>query len=1810
MEDVSALSPASSIDCFSDTELDVYEPPTNSKVNKRIDTKPDDLSCGENRESNLQDSEPESRDVAADVVIEESMCETQREVLQSDSHLNKLAEPVDSVRNETRKSDSCDMEATVESNPSQITATPPTTESEALNKPAGKSFESANWPIDNSKVMSANDSKDEAIDLNDDIPNTGSSQPLGRSDDWGLLKKPTVSFADDKSSSDNGVMSRSGSGLSAKNSVQSRKSIFSKLKSKSKDVSDNKSITPSLSKSSKTEKTVQSVNSNIAENWPLDNSMVILANDSKDEAIDLNDDIPNTGSSQPLGRSDDLGLLKKPTVSFADDKSSSDNGVMSRSGSGLSAKNSVQSRKSMFSILKSKSKDVSDNKSIKPSLSKSSKTEKTVQSGTSDGAEDTIRDEVVGVTMDNDFTPDILLAPESTVKDVPLTPQGSVTSKSVREGKNSGRSIRSTKEDKSVSNKTSKSVHGSNSDEMVVTIDKNFTPEVSIVPESSVESAPLTPQRSVTSKSAKGSKNSARSVRSQKEDKSVSNKTSKSLQSNLKKGDFSVSSPKLYGPPQRLPRWGGIPKPDKSVASEKNSVEKSAKQEHVHTKPWKEEPGDKLLHSDTTVKSEKSKPSLVEDSQAVAKEEHETPMLMVTSSKDLPDIENIVSPTLNLAEPPTPKGSDGGDVDADNAQDDDDDAHGLDATSTLSSKSSKPDESSTSKEYVADNEDVYTTEEVQMSEIPIIPGEETDLIKTNVKKLETNTQPLQVEVNSTENDPIKAVMEPFSPIEVPNCATIEDIILKTVSPTFLLSEEIEPENEREMAKSLDKAETNTMEVIQPKKVPKSQFWSFGRPKLSNELIPIDEHKPLKVEKTSINPLEKSVIAGQPNKPSMLTKVLSSKIGSALVSPKKAAVADSETSIEVEMLNSNSPRRDSNQLNFRFFKRSSLISPTKKTIDAKMFENSAKQKPEMVLPNDDDDTDASMIPFATIPVDESTVDAVAPPLEHDAATGNIENTNVGGADQQYNNIGMNTTPQTIDVNFTKNAQVLKVKQLPPKRFFGKKRDSNEKKRYLAKMMNEKFHKVERKRKEHQVKLSAMIDDKILVEDLHVNHSESQSPTKVTQPATYDKIPSVSNKHYEKPKVTKLDESETPIIVVDHRSSKKIEAIGKFESNSTAPCIRPAALSVKSETVNSADADDQLYTSDDAVTETELTQVVKLDVPCETDHVPRIPDNVIVDERELDSNICDRDPLYSSKKKNVETSSKDESSWMTTFVDWCTPKSTIDIKNWMDCGIKHESKSPDKENTKDRAVLKEKSKQCNNEALDEAIVNFKECHDFYAESLNLKGQNGVNEIQIANENHSSVDVDQPNQDWSMQLMEWISPKSKQLICESKAVLDAVPETEIISEMTAKHDIGQPIESQGTLHHEGTEIALTNFESPADNRQKSPYRGYLATKTMFGKSLRKRFGRIKHTQPMKPSTASSARQLPLAISETKLDKSSTETKVGRIPFRKLFRTEIAETKADANVPITEKRALKSILPKLANVPDIPATLATVHIDEVAEAKAEEDIPITEKRVLPSLAKVPDVPATSAPGYVEPPNSTLFTFTSDDTGTNEMPIVDTKSSTQKGCCDSSNIVNRMIGHEDDDNIISEQLRGKAVDDDVEESVKYLAIVKGKRHATRKRNDESVANSKDIAAAMLDKVSGNKLDHDSKDMEFQYRVCAVSDEAVEEIKSNGSEASFSMKFASFVSSKEEPQGRDSTYPSYDESLERAEVPAPNETNSKRASSKKLVWGKKAIPNRSTNRVNRRKEDDSVGVSFNSGNNSFDDDLSVAFAPAVGKWLW
>ena len=123
---------------------------------------------------------------------------------------------------------------------------------------------------------------------------------------------------------------------------------------------------------------------------------------------------------------------------------------------------------------------------------------------------------------------------------------------------------------------------------------------------------------------------------------------------------------------------------------------------------------------------------------------------------------------------------------------------------------------------------------------------------------------------------------------------------------------------------------------------------------------------------------------------------------------------------------------------------------------------------------------------------------------------------------------------------------------------------------------------------------------------------------------------------------------------------------------------------------------------------------------------------------------------------------------------------------------------------------------------------------------------------------------------------------------------------------------------------------------------------------------------------------------------------------------------------------------------------------------------------------------------------------------------------------------------------------------------------------------------------------------NNEKDEEYQYRVNAVSDEVVEDMRSSLSDTTSSMVGDSFLSFK-------------DDKLEVEEKSAATNVEKKAVQSKPTAPArtKKGMPSTKAARfLSRRKDEDSVGVSLNSDINSFNDDLSVAFAPAVGKWLW
>jgi hypothetical protein len=304
------------------------------------------------------------------------------------------------------------------------------------------------------------------------------------------------------------------------------------------------------------------------------------------------------------------------------------------------------------------------------------------------------------------------------------------------------------------------------------------------------------------------------------------------------------------------------------------------------------------------------------------------------------------------------------------------------------------------------------------------------------------------------------------------------------------------------------------------------------------------------------------------------------------------------------------------------------------------------------------------------------------------------------------------------------------------------------------------------------------------------------------------------------------------------------------------------------------------------------------------------------------------------------------------------------------------------------------------------------------------------------------------------------------------------------------------------------------------------------------------------------------------------------------------------------------------------------TTEMSQIAESTLGEDLP-QEEKVERSTEKV------------EIPHA-LFTFTSDDCPTDatnsgqKTSLAETKNTPQKGCCENNNIMEGVVGFDYDtsrDNL-HKFITGQPpveLDDDVESSVGYLSLVKNKRQARRNRGESGIDSSR--TSGMNDNESFNRQGigqtattsdkndgkvenpNNSSDLDVHRRVSAVSDEVVDEMKTNLSSASSSLPL-SLYESKDGP-GK-SSYLSSIEGKESKDTPIQEQVVNQtlprnHVAAKKPPRARRGNPStKATRRPIQQKEDDSIGVTVNSQLNTFDDDLSGVFAPVTksGKWLW
>ena len=902
-------------------------------------------------------------------------------------------------------------------------------------------------------------------------------------------------------------------------------------------------------------------------------------------------------------------------------------------------------------------------------------------------------------------------------------------------------------------------------------------------------------------------------------------------------------------------------------------------------------------------------------------------------------------------------------------------------------------------------------------------------------------------MNNVANAPIEDVMKPFSPIGIPVCTTIEDSIWKDTAESPKVGK-ISSENHRE-DENIDHAVPDEKSNLNLRRM-------FIRPKSGK----------------APNPKDTVVIQTKENKVATPASK-STSFFSTLLSPKHLSIQPHESAIEVTapstVLNASPKRRG-------IFHRSQLRSP-------KASKNGTSVTDSNLETLDGINVNSSLFPMVNVPVEDPSnrfniKSNAEPDKTHcmkklDVDMGNVDVLKEG---EQY------ITKDQVKVQISKAHQTRQ-----PINFFRKPKASNETKRQIAKNFNKDLRTAKPKTKELEVKLSANIDEKIFVENLQVSCAET-SPGELKSKAnipglsirnSVKNVPLVEEKKTVETSV-KMDNKSAPIIVVDHRSSKKIEAIGKFDNESAEVLAKEPQVTkqkeylpkIKESHISNDDENSRLYTSDDTVTDTELTEVAKVVVPLENEKVSMGTSST--KDGNVDCVSTETSGVGSSvtgQNKDKQKTDTTETAWIASFLDWCTPKASAGKDTWMNC-----SGEEVKVYTTE-AQVEDSNKKDESALLDEVISEFNECHDFYTAGLNMKPNATVTAGHCGS-----------------QIIEWMSPKTRQVVDETTEQVIDEPEKALPDEKEINVPVSQLEEKiSENLDHEGTEIALTNFTLPAENR---------LFKGLFGKSFR---------TSVKPTTAATRQKNARAVaSETILESSKCEKKNRVNLLRTIFRN---------------------------------------------KKNLTEQSTVNEGKVAVEMAKIDSAPESSLKVQMkraDPPKATLFTFTSDDC-TSEAP--------------QPTIVEK-------------------IDDEVVSSVNYLVMVKSKRQSRKQK----IENAQDIIDDLIKDKPVEKVKQSENDAEYHYRVNAVSDEALEDIKSSISETTG----GSFLSSTLEIEDKVS--------------PALPTKPSENIRDKKGAKGMQST--RATRFPYRRKEEDSVGVSVNSGINSYNDDLSVAFAPAVGKWLW
>jgi hypothetical protein len=1781
MKETSDLSLTSSIDYFSDEDVDICKPPVFERHDDlgifTEDTEDRQVEMGSNAEFVRVISKP---DIDFEQVSIEPVLQDTRDTVEAVKEDTQPTGSRECLKEDSfgvgPKMDDCSLEAeenaivnttesldtqpeTIKPSSSNVTVIPyPTLEMvEVFDKLKDEPRDSATFH----DVATPRETEDATVNSNmNSLKKVKSHDSLG-------TPKTSVSFAEDVSQ--DGGLTKNASGLSKK-SLYSRVSRISAKKSKSKD-SVKSSKQPAgeapVAASLKSMKSTSSLKSDSVSNIPIE---------AKSETGDAEDAIVNSNmnSLKKVKSHDSLGT-PKPSVSF--------DGGLTKSASGLSKK-SLYSRVSRTSTKKSKSKD-SVESSKKPAgeapVAASLKSMKSTSSLKSDS-----------------------------VSNIPIEAKSET-------GDASGIDIESKPTELQSEDKVS-----------LVTIDN---PDKPITKSESLQPSIKT----------KASKDSICSKMSENKVKDFVPKTSSSKDDKFRTVTSPVTTPKVVGPPRRLPRWGGIPKPELSISNANCSgnipsdtvPDTDVGNEISKTNEVEAHPSDSAVPTESSIRGEEeiaahpSDSAVPTESRIHGEEEIAGDKLGVKRDVDFvsesahvspraaPDI--TASPGHNLVHSQEQNGF--------NADENVDEEPCIDATSTLTSSSGKGSSRSKTSDAKSSSTQVTSKAKSEENDSKNLSNDAENAKEVLVddsldSKKNADSKQLTVDVHVIENSPIQEVMKPFSPISVPVCATEEDPIMKNLSEVCLSDEALETAHD---VKSNELTPKNLLvNEVKSKNLTRKKLWSsifaiFGRP---------SRGKSIKDEKRSVLKLE-----------SLDTEIgangckNASDQGNLHFSRKEVGcVVESLTRDEVEVVKPATPKSTrtkslgilgSSLHKNQHVKGDRLNAVTK--IESKMIEPQTYKESEL---NQEQQIAIPIVAEESQPQTEITLV-------------NQEITNTTHGDNLHQNRGLKELDPIEALTNTTHGDNLHqnrgLKELDPIEapelraknransgiqkawnttgIFQKSRLSNEQKRQVAIKTLGKSPKVPLSRKERSVKLSALIDEQVVVESLHVADSESlknslpQSDWKdVAKTIVPSKTSIPSTKNCEK-----NEDNFAPIILVDCRSSKGIETIGKAHTPTSRSLkgkmgflLSPFSRSKKiaeqkqvAEPVEETEVDCG-YTSGDTVTdanEVELKKVAHLEVPFASNNVDSMPRTGHVGELPSGfSSKCNSDPKPSLQRSNSP-------SWIAPLIELFSPKVTTNSAHGKSSAIETEPKDSH---------------------YDEVMAEFNECHNFYIHSCTeLHGsmfvEEGTNDAVVAE------DVDGTRQSpsaqgnsWTDHFMEWISPKSKLGVMN----LNEAP-SEKNQELIQK--VVVVAEDRSEMHenaaHEGTEITLDCSEPTAATetevlQEKAPAKGGRFSNSFIlrGKKSIKNDDSVNKIQPKVTAKLFDAPEVLASGQPPQPAPSQGFSKIfAKKPRKVVEPVEYARSVVAEHKKYDEKKSEK----------------APTEIAPVAEPAPPDERPsLSQKgRVFRATEKI------------ETPIA-LFTFTSDEYPTDptnsgqKTSLAETKNTSQKGCCEERNVMEGVVGFDDDtsrDNLQNFIAGNPPVelDDDVESSVGYLNLVKNKRQARRNRgesgadssrssgvNEKEISNTEGIGqtATTSDKKVGNVENLIiSSEMDVHRRVSAVSDELGDEMKTNLSSASSSLP-SSLYESKDGPgkssflssiEGKESK----DTSIREQAVTQTLPRNHVAANSK---------PPKPSTKANRRpiqqKDEDSIGVTVNSQLNTFDDDLSGVFAPVtkIGKWLW